>query len=102
MDLTLGWASRRGTLAGLVALAMTALAGNEPSPVSFNRDIRPLLSENCFRCHGPDQGQRKGGIRFDQEGPAKGAGESGKSAIIPGKSNESELFVRITSTIATF
>lgn len=64
-------------------------------PISFNRDIRPILSENCFQCHGPDERQRHGGLRLDQRDFAIAAAESGKTAIVPGNSAGSELLTRI-------
>ena len=63
-----------------------------PETVQFNRDIRPLLSNNCFLCHGPDQGRRKGKLRLDLEADAK------KDVIVPGNVADSELWARITST----
>ena len=63
-----------------------------PETVQFNRDIRPLLSNNCFLCHGPDQGRRKGKLRLDVEADAK------KDVIVPGNVADSELWARITST----
>jgi hypothetical protein len=69
-------------------------------PISFNRDIRQLLSNKCFRCHGPDEKERKGGsdgLRLDtREGATIDLG--GYSAIAPGKPEESELIKRVTST----
>ncbi|MEX0679177.1 MAG: DUF1553 domain-containing protein [Pirellulales bacterium] len=64
-------------------------------PVRFNRDIRPILSDNCFQCHGPDAVRRKAELRLDLESGAKGANEAGP--IVPGKPDESELFRRISS-----
>ncbi|HZV34818.1 MAG TPA: DUF1549 domain-containing protein, partial [Verrucomicrobiae bacterium] len=61
--------------------------------ISYNRDIRPILSDNCFHCHGPDQKQRKGKFRLDvrEDAVAKGA-------IVPGKPGESKLISRINAT----
>ncbi|MCP3696116.1 MAG: DUF1553 domain-containing protein [Planctomycetaceae bacterium] len=60
--------------------------------IEFNRDIRPILSNKCIACHGPDQKQRKAKLRLDTEASAK------ESVIVPGDVNSSELVNRITST----
>ena len=64
--------------------------------VRFNRDVRPILSDNCFQCHGPDKNQRKADLRLDAEASAIGDG-SKPGAIVRGKPQASELFRRITS-----
>ena len=64
----------------------------------FNRDIRPILSDNCFVCHGPDEQERQAGLRLDQRGAATKAAESGEIAIVPGQVEASELITRVTST----
>ena len=63
--------------------------------LEYNRDIRPILSENCFACHGPDKGSRKGKFRLDIREAALG-----KGAFNPGKPDESELVKRIYATNA--
>src|SRR6185503_20850547 len=63
---------------------------------SFSRDIRPILSQHCFKCHGPDQ--QKNGLRLDDRSIATRAVKSGKTPIVPRKVGESELLRRVTST----
>jgi mono/diheme cytochrome c family protein len=64
--------------------------------VSFNRDVRPILADNCYACHGPDRNRRQRGLRLDREEVAKAALPSGQVAIVPGSAEKSELFRRIT------
>ena len=66
--------------------------------IDFARDIQPILSENCYQCHGPSTTSRKGGLRLDLQEGALGAGKSGKMAIVPGKAEQSELIRRLSST----
>ena len=68
--------------------------------ISFNRDIRPILADHCFSCHGPDAGSRRGGLRLDQRDSAVGLAESGRAAIMPGDVSGSQLVVRIHATDA--
>ena len=63
-------AIRLGSFA-IAALASSALSAAQ---VDFNRDVRPILSDNCFACHGPDQNARKADLRFDVELLEVGAG----------------------------
>jgi Protein of unknown function (DUF1553)/Protein of unknown function (DUF1549)/Planctomycete cytochrome C len=67
----------------------------DPEPVQFSRDILPILSDNCFACHGPDQNQRKADLRLDTK---EGALRQANPVVVPGKSAESELILRIAST----
>lgn len=64
--------------------------------IDFSRDIQPLLSDNCFACHGPDAKQRKADLRLDTRDGAL-ADLDGVSAVVPGKPSESELVARITT-----
>ena len=63
--------------------------------VSFNRDVRPILSENCFKCHGPDSNARQAGLRLDRRDDALAA-----KAIVPGDLTASKLVQRIRATDA--
>jgi mono/diheme cytochrome c family protein len=65
-----------------------------PATVEFNRDIRPILSNNCFQCHGPDSAQRKAKLRLDQVTDAL-ADRGGYAALIPGNLKKSELWQRL-------
>ncbi len=78
-----------------LALAMVtpSARGDDPATLEFNRDIRPILYETCFRCHGPDSASRKAHLRLDKREAAVEAG-----AIEPGDPEASELVARITST----
>ena len=67
-------------------------AGDRPK-LEFNRDVRPILAENCFACHGPDSAARKGELRLDRRDEAIKAG-----AVAPGNTEESELLARINAS----
>ena len=66
--------------------------------VDFNREIRPILSDMCYKCHGPDAAERKAGLRLDGHAGATAKLDSGTIAIVPGKPKESHLIARLTTT----
>src|SRR6187402_1443593 len=67
--------------------------------INFARDIQPILSDNCFRCHGPDAHARKGDLRFDVLDPKMGpfAPRDGYAIVTPGSLDDSVMVMRITS-----
>jgi hypothetical protein len=97
----------RGLFSLILSVLPASLASGETATtksLDFNRDIRPILSNRCFRCHGPDESERQGGgnsgLRLDTpEGLAEDLG--GHFAVVPGKPEQSELIARIKSRDAT-
>jgi hypothetical protein len=79
----------------IVQLAIAVPAG-AASP-DFARDVRPVLSNRCFKCHGPDEGNREAGLRLDVRDEAMRELDSGARAIVSGRPLDSELVARITS-----
>jgi len=87
---------------GFVVLAMAVLLlragharGGADETVQFNRDLRPILSDTCFLCHGPDKNSREAGLRLDVREEALQPADSGEIPIVPGKPDESEIIRRI-------
>jgi hypothetical protein len=87
------FASRCQSLACAFVACILSASAVLAAPVSFNRDIRPILSDNCFYCHGPDASHRQADLRLDIRDDAVTAG-----AIVPGKPADSALVSRINST----
>ena len=86
----------RFTHAAAAALAIATITGAHA--ISFNEDIRPILADRCFACHGPDSASRKAGLRLDQEEFAKAPlGDSGVVPVVPGKPGESAILQRMKS-----
>jgi hypothetical protein len=86
-------------LSGFLCLLLTGMLAAEDQPaVDFNQDIRPLLSDRCYKCHGPDEAKRQAGLRLDLEAGVKSAGDSGEIAVVPGDLKASAMIARITST----
>src|SRR5467141_3190690 len=67
-----------------------------PQTIAFNRDIRPILSDKCFKCHGP--GTQFATLRFDLEDGAKHDLSGGRHAIVPGDPASSQMIARVTAT----
>ena len=79
----------------LGCVAAQQAMGNER--ITFSNDIQPILSDTCFACHGPDDDSRQSDLRFDtQDGTFIELG-SGQQSIVPGKPDQSEVYLRITS-----
>src|SRR5689334_12839516 len=77
----------------VLAVAPAATA----APVDYTRDVRPILSQHCFKCHGPDDNARKAGLRLDRRPGDMGKPKSGEATIVPGQPDASELVRRIES-----
>ena len=85
------WCKRASMpIAFLAIVALGAAPARDGDKLEFNRDIRPILAENCFACHGPDKAARKADLRLDRREEALKA-----EAIVPGKPDKSLLVERI-------
>lgn len=92
----------RGAVMTLLCSAVLANAPQDPSQVKvpgavqYDRDVRPILADRCFKCHGPDEASRKGDLRLDQRDAAT-ALHDGVLAIAPGRPDDSEVWRRLTT-----
>lgn len=97
-----GWIVKTLTHLVLTALVLIGLLARvdaqETVKLDYSRQIRSILSNNCFQCHGPDEKERKGGLRLDLHDSALKPAASGDSAIVPGQPDKSTLLTRITSS----
>src|SRR5436305_4047535 len=85
-------------LAVATSLLAAALCASAAEKVDFQREIRPILADKCFACHGRDAEHREGGLRVDQREAAVKGGDSGEPAIRPGDPEKSELVRRIVAS----
>ncbi|MCE9520746.1 MAG: PSD1 and planctomycete cytochrome C domain-containing protein [Verrucomicrobia bacterium] len=76
-------------------LIVSSLTAGAAGKLRFNRDIRPLMSDTCFHCHGPDKNARKAGLRLDIREEALKPAKSGELPIVPGKPDQSEIIKRL-------
>ena len=81
----------------ILALSLALTAAPAAAELDYNRDVRPILAENCFNCHGPDRNSRKAKLQLDTAAGASAERKGGVIPIVPGKPDESELIARIFS-----
>src|SRR4051794_13825263 len=79
----------------LLATGVSLTLSAAETPVDFAREIQPLLTERCAKCHGPEK--QKGGLRLDSKQAAFNGGDSGERGIIPGHADESRLYQAVSS-----
>ena len=96
----MGHSIARRQLTGIFLLLIASGAQRvfaDDEALRFNRDVRPILANHCYQCHGPDSQSRRGGLRLDRRELAIAAAESGEAAIVPGNAGRSQLVERIQS-----
>lgn len=90
-------AVRRAVLAACLTPVLVAQSAEPPPAIRYDRDIRPILADRCFKCHGPDPAARKAELRLDERLDAL-RDRDGSRAIVPGVADASELLARVTTT----
>jgi len=96
--LVLGVAAATAACAAVVGPDRGGERGAGADRVDFQRDVRPILADRCFQCHGPDEAKREADLRLDTEEGARAALAEGIHAVVPGRPEASELVARIHST----
>src|SRR5437660_9567055 len=86
-------------LTPLLGALLVPAGGRAAEVIDFQRDIRPILADNCFKCHGPDAEARKGKLRLDVREQALKGGRSGLPAIVPNKADAGEMIRRLESAV---
>ena len=81
----------------IAVLLISSTCGLAAEPVDFGRDIQPILSDRCYKCHGPDEAKREAELRFDVEESVR-AEHDGKRTVLPGNPSASELIKRVESS----
>ena len=99
--LVAGWEQSFGAFAQQPVVQNKAAAAASSGRIDFSRDIRPILSDKCFVCHGPDAPNNKSKLRFDTEAHARADLGKGRRAIVPGHPEQSDLVRRITTENAS-
>lgn len=95
------WILRKFWVLGLVTcffISISSGSGQVDAEISFANQIRPILSDKCFACHGPDKAQRKAKLRLDTREGIRSTGKSGSLSVVPNHPLKSELFKRVAST----
>jgi mono/diheme cytochrome c family protein len=87
----------KGVLAAATLFWLMGLSGLKAQDVRYSSEIQPILAKNCFPCHGPDEAARQGGLALHTSQAARSEGDSGEQGIVPGRPEESQLWVRINS-----
>src|SRR3954468_2377516 len=79
----------------LMLALMLPVAARADVPLAFDKDVKPIFEQSCFKCHGPDK--QKAGLRLDVKASALKGGDSGEPAVVPGSSLKSHL-IKLVST----